>query len=105
MKGNIVSKISFEELDGLTGEMLPERSVLSTLAAPFHGWGGGEGGSDSSSAAAAFGGHGASDKSGFASNVCSSQQQGADKGLLGLGLASTPATSQITCAPGSVAVL
>lgn len=27
-----MSKISFEELDGLTGEMLPERAVLSAFS-------------------------------------------------------------------------
>ncbi|MFG3011148.1 hypothetical protein ACGFZB_11920 [Streptomyces cinerochromogenes] len=37
-----MSKISFEELDGLTGEMLPERAVLSA----FYGGGGDNGGSN-----------------------------------------------------------
>ncbi len=37
---NSVSKISFEELDGLTGEMLPERAVLSAF------YGGGHDGSN-----------------------------------------------------------
>ena len=35
-----MSKISFEELDGLTGEMLPERAVLSAF------YGGGHDGSN-----------------------------------------------------------
>ncbi|MEU0002835.1 hypothetical protein ABZ079_00640 [Streptomyces sp. NPDC006314] len=37
-----MSKISFAELEGLTGEMLPERAVLSA----FYGGGGDDGGSN-----------------------------------------------------------
>ncbi|MFI9241890.1 hypothetical protein ACIGXF_04720 [Streptomyces sp. NPDC053086] len=61
-----MSKISFEELDGLTGEMLPERAVLSA----FYGGGGDDGGYGD-------GGHGGGDNGGsnIVSNpVCTSQQ-------------------------------
>ncbi|WP_127356210.1 hypothetical protein [Actinacidiphila soli] len=86
-----MSKISFEELDGLTGEMLPERSVLSTLAAPFHGWGGGEGGA-------------ASDQNGIVSNACQSQNITGTPGLTTLLFGSNVPSSSLTCMPGSTAV-
>jgi hypothetical protein len=102
-----VSKISFEELDGLTGEMLPERSVLSTVV-PFNNWGGGDahgqGGSSSSSSAAAFGGA-SSDQNGIVANACQAQRVDGTPGLLGaLGLGSNNPSSGVTCVPGSTAV-
>lgn len=50
--------ISFEELDKIAGEVLPERTVLGVLATPFnHGGGpGSSAGAGSSSSAAATGG-------------------------------------------------
>jgi hypothetical protein len=75
-----VSKISFEELDALAGEMLPERAVLSTVV-PFHG-----GGNDGA----------------IANNVCVSQSTpGNPGGLLNLGIGGHPATSSVTCSHGS----
>ncbi|BBC36237.1 hypothetical protein SGFS_075310 [Streptomyces graminofaciens] len=75
-----MSKITFEELDGLTGEMLPERSVLSTFA-PVHG-----GGNDGA----------------VVTNACVSHHSDTDKGLLNLGLTGNGgAQSSITCAPGN----
>jgi hypothetical protein len=58
--------VNFAELNELAGELLPERTVLSTVTTPFNNWnpGGGQGGSvdgggsSSSSAAAASGGEG-----------------------------------------------
>jgi hypothetical protein len=101
-----VSKISFEELDGLTGEMLPERSVLSTVV-PFNNWGGsgdGHGGSSSSSSAAAFGGAN-SDQNGIVANACQAERVHGTPGLLGaLGLGSNNPSSALTCVPGSTAV-
>ncbi|UUU33861.1 hypothetical protein JIX56_30685 [Streptomyces sp. CA-210063] len=72
-----MSKITFEELDGLTGEMLPERSVLSTFAP-----GGGNDGA-------------------IVTNACVSHHVDTNPGLLGLNIAGTPAQSSITCAPGN----
>ncbi|MEU0598381.1 hypothetical protein ABZ484_09030 [Streptomyces sp. NPDC006393] len=55
-----MSAISFAELDALTGELLPERSVLSTLnpMGVMGGHGGGSSSSSSSSASAVSGGGG-----------------------------------------------
>ncbi|WP_200306573.1 hypothetical protein [Streptomyces adelaidensis] len=76
-----MSKITFEELDGLTGEMLPERSVLSTFA-PVNGGGGNDGA--------------------VVTNACVSHHADTDKGLLNLGLTGNGgAQSSITCAPGN----
>ncbi|MFG3011147.1 hypothetical protein ACGFZB_11915 [Streptomyces cinerochromogenes] len=68
-----MSKISFEELDGLTGEMLPERAVLSA----FYGGGGDDGGYGDGGHG--DGGNGGGGNGGGGSNivsnpVCTSQQ-------------------------------
>jgi hypothetical protein len=61
-----MSAISFEELDALTGELLPERAVLSTvnpmgvMGGHGHGHGGGSSSSSSSSSAVVVGGGGSS---------------------------------------------
>lgn len=57
-----MSAISFEELDALTGELLPERAVLSTLnpMGVMGGHGGGSSSSSSSSSAVVVGGGGSS---------------------------------------------
>ncbi|MET9443061.1 hypothetical protein [Streptomyces sp. NPDC006610] len=100
-----MSKISFEELDVLAGEMLPERAVLSTVV-PFNNWGGGgsEGGSSSSAAAVAGGGHGG-DQNGISSSACHVQETDGTPGLLGsLGLGSNNPSQSMTCMPSQVAV-
>lgn len=101
-----MSKISFEELDVLAGEMLPERAVLSTVV-PFNNWGGAgsEGGSSSSAAAAAAGGgHGGGDQNGIVSSACHVRETGATTGLVGaLGLG-TPSSQSMTCLPSNTAV-
>jgi hypothetical protein len=76
-----VSKISFEELGGLTGEMLPERAVLSTFA-PHSGGG---------------------DEGAVVTNACVSHQVDEYGGLASLGVSGSPAQSSITCAPGNAA--
>jgi hypothetical protein len=55
--------VNFAELNELAGELLPERTVLSTVTTPFNNWnpgGSGSNGADggSSSSAAASGGSG-----------------------------------------------
>jgi hypothetical protein len=102
-----MSKISFEELDVLAGEMLPERAVLSTVV-PFNNWGGAgsEGGSSSSAAAAAAGGgHGGGDQNGIVSSACHVQETDGTPGLLGaLGLGSNNPSQSVTCLPSNTAV-
>ncbi|OEV04756.1 hypothetical protein [Streptomyces oceani] len=102
-----MSKISFEELDGLTGEMLPERSVLSTVV-PFNNMGGADaadGGSSSAAAAAAGGGHGGGDQNGIQSAACQSERVHGTPGLTGsLGLGSNNPSSGVTCVPGATSV-
>jgi hypothetical protein len=99
-----MSKISFEELDVLAGEMLPERAVLSTVV-PFNNLGGAgtDGGSSSSSAAVAPGAP--SDQNGITASACQSQHTDGTPGLLGsLGLGSNNPGSGITCMPSSTSV-
>ncbi|MGX1501720.1 UNVERIFIED_CONTAM: hypothetical protein RKD43_000345 [Streptomyces graminofaciens] len=94
-----MSKISFEELDVLAGEMLPERAVLSTVV-PFNNWGGG--GSSSSAVAIA---PAASDQNGITSSACTVQEVDGTPGLLGaLGLGSNNPSSGMTCVPSSTSV-
>ncbi|MCD2192757.1 hypothetical protein LQ327_05070 [Actinomycetospora endophytica] len=77
--------INFSDLDALTGEVLPERTVLSTVSTPFNN----AGGSDSSHGAAGING-----------------QQGevshGTPGLLGsLGLGSENPHSDLSSTPGA----
>ncbi|MDG5804780.1 hypothetical protein P9869_19315 [Streptomyces ossamyceticus] len=75
-----MSKITFEELSDLTGEMLPERAVLSALG----NYGGGNDGA-------------------VVSNSCAIQQAQNPGGLIGaLGLGQA-AYQQQACAPTAVA--
>jgi len=102
-----MSTISFQELDLLSGEMLPERTLLSTVT-DFSG-GGGSGGSagSASSAAAAGGGSGtviADDDGATTVSACQSTYSPGTPGLLGsLGLGSTNPGSSQTCTPAAVA--
>ncbi|ALC25082.1 hypothetical protein ACH46N_10510 [Streptomyces pristinaespiralis] len=99
-----MSQISFEELDVLAGEMLPERAVLSTVV-PFNNWGGGgsEGGGSSSSAVAIA--PAASDQNGITSSACTVQEVDGTPGLVGaLGLGSNNPSSGMTCMPSSTSV-
>lgn len=101
-----MSNISFEELEGLTGEMLPERQVLSTVV-PFNNVGGGhgaDGGSSASSSAVALGG-GGSDQNGITSSACQAERVHGTPGLIGaLGLGSNNPSSGMTCVPSSTSV-
>ena len=97
--------ISFTDLDRLSGEVLPERTVLSTVSTPFNNGGGqgGDGGGSNASAAQTGGGssagHGATALNGSSSNV-----QHGTPGLLGsLGLGSNNPTETSGANPGSIA--
>lgn len=104
--------VNFAELNELAGELLPERTVLSTVTTPFNNAGGtgglgADGGSSSSSAAAAGGGGNGgelgvvSPDHGFASqSSCNANDnpQG-NSGLLGL--FTSPAENTQVCTPAS----
>lgn len=105
--------VNFAELNELAGELLPERTVLSTITTPFNNWNpgnsgglGGDGGSSSSSAAAAGGGDGnvggvVAPDHGFASqSACNTNDSPeSNSGLLGL-FTSAQENSQ-ACTPAS----
>jgi hypothetical protein len=100
--------ISFGDLDLLAGEVLPERTVLSTLVTPFSNPGADADGGGSSSAAAAAAGGGHGDNGGSTvMNSCTSQQEGnfggsgGLAGILGLGLGSHGPVSEHSCLPGT----
>ncbi|MFI1257545.1 hypothetical protein ACH4U6_27700 [Streptomyces netropsis] len=105
--------ISFEELDKVAGEVLPERTVMGIVATPLnfgdpHGDGGaaGAGSSSSSSATASGGGVYApapSDHGTTILSACQSVDRQGTPGLLGsLGLPSTNPTTTLTCTPAAV---
>ncbi|MGA8116589.1 MAG: hypothetical protein WCA46_23365 [Actinocatenispora sp.] len=81
-----MSAISFEELDQLAGEMLPERAVLSTVT-PFAG--GPEGGGN---LAIADGGHSGP----TISSACQAVNNGPLAGMLG-------GSNSLTCVPAAIA--
>ena len=108
--------VNFAELNELAGELLPERTVLSTVVTPFNNWnpgnsGGGYGGVDggsSSSSAAAAGGQGggigfvgAPADHGFASQAACNQNDSpeSNSGLLGLFTSAQENTN--SCIPAS----
>ncbi|GHF95835.1 hypothetical protein [Streptomyces thermodiastaticus] len=102
-----MSAVSLEELGNLSGEVLPERSVLSTVV-PFNNWGGGaghDGGASSSSSALALGGHG-DHHSVVTNSACQSTSTiTGGQGLTGaLGLGSEYPYNNITCVPASTAI-
>ncbi|MFE0041965.1 hypothetical protein [Streptomyces albireticuli] len=108
--------ISFEELDGVAGEVLPERTVMGVVAAPLNyapfgegdGGAGAGAGSSSSSSAASGGGvvnapaphdHGATMLS-----ACQSVDRQQPAGLLSsLGLPSQNPATGLHCVPAAVA--
>ncbi|MBT2387720.1 hypothetical protein [Streptomyces sp. ISL-11] len=106
--------ISFEELDTVTGEMLPERTVMGIVATPLAlagpggdgGSGAGAGSSSSSSATASGGGVFApapSDHGTTVLSACQSVDRPGTPGLLGsLGLPSTAPTTSVTCTPAAI---
>ncbi|MEV5375085.1 MULTISPECIES: hypothetical protein [Streptomyces] len=107
--------ISFEELDTVAGEVLPERTVMGVVATPLAapygdgdgGSGAGAGSSSSSSAAATGGGVFAPqphDHGTVALSACQSTNHPGTPGLFGsLGLPSTAPASDLTCIPAAVA--
>ncbi|MEU7134152.1 hypothetical protein [Streptomyces sp. NPDC046261] len=104
--------ISFEELDNVAGEVLPERTVMGIVATPLGfadpGPGGAGAGAGSSSSASASGGgvfapaphdHGTTMLS-----SCQAVDRQGTPGLFGsLGLPSTNPTTTMTCIPAAVA--
>ncbi|MFC5720903.1 hypothetical protein ACFP1Z_12070 [Streptomyces gamaensis] len=100
--------VSFEELAGIEGEVLPERTVMGVMATPFgHGDGGAGAGSASSSAATSGGGvvnapvphdHGTTMLS-----SCQSIDRQGTPGLIGaVGIGSENPASGVTCTPAAV---
>ncbi|TMR03833.1 hypothetical protein ETD83_09530 [Actinomadura soli] len=94
-----MKSFSYSELDKLTGEVLPERAVLSTLLVGGHGdnenenfnlnHGGGHGGHDGGTTAVV--------------PNCQAINNNPQGGLIGaLGLSSNNPTSSFTCASSSV---
>lgn len=81
------TSFSYADLDQLTGEVLPERAVLSTVVTPFNN--GGMGGGD----------HGAT-----VSSACQSTHHEGTPGLLGsLGLGSNNPSQNLACTPAAIA--
>ncbi len=101
-----MATISFTDLDQLVGEVLPERTVMSTVVTPYNnagGDGGGSGASSSSAAAAAAGGSDGGSHGTTAINSCQGTVSQGTPGLMGsLGLGSNNPGSTYTCAPGAV---
>ncbi|WP_033322718.1 hypothetical protein [Streptomyces yerevanensis] len=99
--------ISFEELDGLTGELLPERSVLSTMLPLGGGDGVGVGAADSnsSSAAVAEGGD-AAPRGVISTSACQAvNNMGTPPSLVsGSPFGGLYPNSSFTCMPGTTAV-
>ncbi len=97
--------IEVSDLAQITGEVLPERTVMSTVTTPFNNAGGdgGDGGSSSSGAAAAAGGgDGGSDGSTAINGQQGTVSQGTP-GLLGsLGLGSNNPGSTLSSSPGAI---
>lgn len=108
--------ISFEELDQVAGELLPERTVMGVIATPLAlagpdgdggGAGAGAGSSSSSSATASGGGVYAPAPSDHGTTIlsnCQSVDRPQTAGLLGsLGLPSQNSTNVVTCTPAAIA--
>lgn len=98
--------ISFTNLDQLAGEVLPERTVMSTVSTPFNNAGGdGDGGGAGSvSSAAAAGGDGGASHGATAINGQQNTVSQGPPGLLGsLGLGSNNPGSTSTATPGAIA--
>ncbi|MEV4438347.1 hypothetical protein AB0K09_04895 [Streptomyces sp. NPDC049577] len=105
--------ISFAELGNVTGEVLPERTVMGvvatplTLAAPGDGGGSGAGAGAGSAATAGGGGVFAPAPSDHGTTIlssCQSVDRPQTAGLLGsLGLPSQNSTNVVTCTPAAIA--
>ena len=104
-----MSTISFQELDLLSGEMLPERTLLSTVTDFSGGGDSSSAGSSSSSSSAAAAGGGSSnvvadDDGAVVVSACQSTYSPGTPGLTGtLGLGSSNPGSSQTCTPAAVA--
>ncbi|MGK5639822.1 hypothetical protein ACSNOK_16140 [Streptomyces sp. URMC 126] len=99
--------ISFEELAGVSGEVLPERTVMGIMAVPFGPGDGGAGSAAGSSSSAASGGGvfapAPSDHGTTVLSSCQSYDRPQTAGLLGsLGLPSQNTTSGMTCTPAAI---
>ena len=104
-----MASISFQELDLLGGEVLPERTLLSTVT-DFSGGGGSSGSAGSASSAAAAGGAGGDtvvikdDDGALSPSARQSTYSTRTPRLLGsLGLGSSNPDSSQTCTPTAVA--
>ena len=95
-----MKSFSYTELDALTGEILPERAVLSTLLV-----GGGENDNENENANLNLGGgHGGGDDAGttIVQNSCVSSIENQNAGLLSaLGIASQNPNVDHSCLPGT----
>lgn len=81
---------ALSDLDALDGEVLPERTVLSTVSSPFHG--------ASPAATSSGSGHGTT-----VVNSCQTTTSYGTPGLLGsLGLGSENPHTTTTCTPSTV---
>lgn len=108
-----MTSVSFQELDQLFGEMLPERTLLSTVTDFGAGGGSGAAGASASSAAAAGGAGGDTTIANFGGgdddgavmmSACTSTTNQGNAGLLSdLGLNSTNPYSTQTCTPAATA--
>ncbi|WP_370421915.1 hypothetical protein AB8O64_27445 [Streptomyces sp. QH1-20] len=105
--------ISFEELDQVAGEVLPERTVMGIIATPLtfgdpHGDGGGVGAGASSSSSATASGGGVyapapSDHGTTMLSACQSVDRQQPAGLLSsLGLHSQNPATGLHCVPAAV---
>ncbi|MER5786003.1 hypothetical protein ABT104_30450 [Streptomyces mobaraensis] len=93
--------ISFEELAGVSGEVLPERTVMGIMAVPFGPGDGGAGSAAGSLSSASAGGGG--DHGTTMLSSCQSLDHPQTAGLLGsLGLPSQNTTTSVTCTPAAI---
>ena len=90
---------SFEALDHLSAELLPERMTLCAIAPA----GGGVGAAGASSSSSAASGAAVAGGGGFAMNSCTSVTEPAPSVLALVGLGTATRTT-VTCVPGAVGV-
>jgi hypothetical protein len=102
-----MSAISYDELDRLAGELLPERTVLGVISTPLAHFGASGASSSSSSAAASSGGNTVVVTQAPGPTVvsaCQATNSPGTPGLLGsLGLGSANPGTSMTCIPAAVA--
>ncbi len=95
--------VSFEELDHLAGEVLPERTVMSLVSVAALNTGAGAGSAGDSSSSSASAGGGGDHQGTTALSACQSNATPGTPGLLGsLGLGSANPSSSVTCTPAAV---